>query len=75
MFFLDNFFQHPQKVCLTYYNHFMFSIRISFKLFTASLKAFVHSIYPDIFITSTTDTLTNLSEDLKSVGCNRDELI
>lgn len=73
MFFLNNFFQHPGKVCLTYYNHFTFSIKVSFKLFVASIKAFVHSIYPDIFITSTTDLLADLNNELKSIGCNRDD--
>ena len=73
MFFLNNSFQHPSKVCLTYYSHFKFSMKVSFKLFVASIKAFVHSIYPDIFITSTTDLLAYLNNELKSIGCNRDD--
>ena len=32
----------------------------------------IHSIYPDIFITSTTDLINDIKQDLKTVGCTRD---
>tara|TARA_B100001057_G_C22869511_1_gene958163 strand:- start:5604 stop:5825 length:222 start_codon:yes stop_codon:yes gene_type:complete len=70
--FFDNFFQHPKKVCLTYFYHLHFSLKISQKLFTGSIKALMHSFYPDIFITSTTDLIEDIKTDLKTVGCNRD---
>ena len=70
--FFNNYFQHPKNVCLNYFSHLHFSFKISKKLFIGSIKAMIHSIYPDIFITSTTDLIDDIKKDLKSVGCNRD---
>lgn len=62
-------FSHPQNVCLTYFQHFRFSMNTCRKLFVASIKSFVHAIYPDIFITSTSDLLLKLQNDMKEIGC------
>lgn len=62
-------FIHPKKVCLTYYQHFCFSMNVSKKLLIGSIKSFIHALYPDVFITSTTDLVVELQEDMKKVGC------
>ena len=48
-------FTHPKSVCLTYYQHFCFSMNVTKKLLIGSIKSFIHAIYPDIFITTTSD--------------------
>lgn len=63
------FFNHPKNVCLTYYSHLRFSLKNSFKLAIASFKAFIHAIYPDIFITSTHDAIEDVYNDLQTIGC------
>lgn len=69
MGFFNNLFIHPKKVCMTYYQHFCFSMNVSKKLFIGSVKSFIHALFPDVFITSTTDLLLILQEEMKQVGC------
>ena len=57
-------FQHLEEEKMTYGHHFCRSFHFSLKFFVASFKACIHSIYPDIFITSTTDTIQELSKVL-----------
>lgn len=63
-------FEHPQNVCLTYYEHYKLSMRFSYYLATASIKAFIHAIFPFFFITSTSDTTNLIMNELKINKCN-----
>jgi len=62
-------FQHPNKVCMTYYEHFRISLRFSYIFAMASLKSLIHAFIPDLFISSTTDTLERTNIILKTNGC------
>ena len=64
-------FKHPNKVCMTYFTHMKFSLYLSYSFLKASFYAFCHAIYPDIFITSSTDTITLLSKQMKEIGCRK----
>ena len=66
-------FTHPKSVCLTYYQHFCFSINVTKKLFIGSIKSFIHAIYPDIFITTTSDLLIELKNEMNNIGCRKYE--
>lgn len=66
-------FTHPKSVCLTYYQHFCFSMNVTKKLFIGSIKSFIHAIYPDIFITTTSDLLIELKNEMNNIGCRKDE--
>ncbi len=68
------FFKHPNNVCMSYREHMNFSLGLSKDLFVGSVQAFVHAIYPDVFVTSTTDLLDNLQKRTKTVGCRKIEL-
>ena len=57
-------FQHPNKVCMTYSEHFLVSLRFSYIFAIASVKSLVHAFIPDIFISSTTDTIKAVSSDI-----------
>ena len=57
-------FQHLKDVNMSYCDHFSRSCEFSIKFFVASIKACLHSFYPDYFITSTTDTIQELSKVL-----------
>ena len=57
-------FQHLEEVKMTYCQHFVRSFEFSVKFFVASVKACVHSIYPDVFVTSTTDAIQSLAKVL-----------
>ena len=57
-------FIHLEEIKMSYCEHFKRSIVFCGKFFVASIKACVHSIYPDVFETSTTDTIQELSKHL-----------
>tara|TARA_B100001287_G_scaffold250390_1_gene230889 strand:- start:687 stop:911 length:225 start_codon:yes stop_codon:yes gene_type:complete len=62
-------FSHPKKVCMTYFEHMKFSFYLAFKFFIAAIIAVIHGFLPDYFITHSSDTLKQLSDDIKNVGC------
>ena len=57
-------FQHLKDVKMSYCGHFARSCEFSVKFFVSSIKACFHSFYPDCFVTSTTDTVEELSKIL-----------
>ena len=65
-------FSHPKDVCLTYIEHFKFSMYLSYTFAKASLFAFFHAIYPDAFITNSSDTIEELTREMKKIGCRDD---
>ena len=50
------FYKHIREKNMTYIQHFCFSVNLSFLLLTAGIQAFIHSIIPCLFQTSTIDT-------------------
>lgn len=58
-------FKHLKDVNMTYFEHMKFSLFLSFTFLKASFGAFVHAIYPDILVTSSTDTLELLNIEMK----------
>jgi len=57
-------FKHLKDVNMSYCQHFSRSCEFSVKFLISGIKACIHSIYPDIFVTSTTDTIEELSKIL-----------
>ena len=66
-----SYFSHPNSVCMSYYTHFCFSMNLSRILFIGSIKAFIHAIFPNFFITSSSDLLNNIQDDFDTVGCDK----
>ena len=58
-------FTHPSAVGMTYCEHALFSARIGVTFALASLQAFIHALFPDIFIDSTTQTVQEIDQRLK----------
>ena len=65
------FFHHPKKVCMTHFSHMKFSLSLSNDFFKASTKAFIHAVYPDAYITSSTDAIKDIEEKMNTVGCKK----
>ena len=63
------FFQHPKQVCMTYFQHARLSMNFSYMFLKASKEAFIHAIYPDKYITSTSDTVKEITKILEESGC------
>ena len=64
-----SWFTHPNSVCMTYIEHCLLSLGFSMKFALASAKAFIHAFAPNYFITSTSDTVHDMSKQLYSAGC------
>ena len=65
------FFKHPYENNMTYLEHFFNSFFMSTYLFTCSIKALLHSIFPFVYETSTTDCVKYLNKLLESMHKNK----
>lgn len=50
------FYKHPKDVGMTYGEHMKFSFHLSSIFLKASYQAFIHGIFPEIYITGSSDT-------------------
>ena len=66
-------FEHPKQVCMTYLQHAFFSLEMSLFFLFGSLAGIGHAIYPDIFVTSTTDTVNYIQKRLNESGCRKEK--
>lgn len=55
---------HLKDVDMNYIEHLKFSSSLSFQFFIAAQKALIHALIPGIFITSSTDCISLLDEQL-----------
>ena len=72
-FTLYSRFQHPQSVCMSYFEHCMFSLKLARYLAVGSFKAVVHAFFPSMYITSSSDLLITMKEDMSKIGCDQYE--
>ena len=66
-------FSHPKEVCMSYTQHFWFSMSLSRRFAIGSIQAFIQALIPDLYITSSSDLILEIQEDMSKVGC-RDNL-
>jgi len=66
------FFTHPKSVCMTYFQHFRFSMKLSMLFIHSSIKGIIHAIFPWLFITYAKDTTETISFLLNTNGCNKE---
>lgn len=64
------YFKHPQQVCMTYFQHMRLSLYFSYILWKGSIQSFIHALFPDLYIRSTTDISSLLIDTLKTAGCH-----
>lgn len=64
------YFKHPKEVCMTYFQHMRLSLYFSYILWKGSIQSFIHALFPDLYIRSTTDLSIILIDTLKSAGCH-----
>tara|TARA_B100000524_G_C23635515_1_gene364786 strand:+ start:172 stop:381 length:210 start_codon:yes stop_codon:yes gene_type:complete len=65
-------FKHPQNVCMDYFEHFKFSSNLGIIFLKASLKAFIHAILPDCYISSSSDHALEVLLLIDESGCKKD---
>lgn len=79
MYYIENekmilwLLEHPRSVCLNYNEHFLFSMNLARQFFIASFKAVVHAFVPCWYITSSSDMVRNVQEEMKEVGCGNEK--
>ena len=71
--FIFSNFKHPQSVCMSYYEHCMFSLKLARCFAVGSFKAFVHAFFPNLYITSSSDLLISIKEEMTKIGCHQYE--
>ena len=64
-------FSHPKNVCLTYIEHFKFSMYLSYEFALALVAAVVHAFYPDALVTYSSDTVERVTKEMKKIGCHQ----
>ena len=64
-------FKHPAKVCMTYYEHMKFSLKLSRLLMYSSYSAFIHAFIPDIHVKTTSDTVLMIQKKIDEAGCKK----
>ena len=70
--FFCKFTDHPKSVCMSYIQHFSFSFGLSFYFLKKSVQALIHSVFPNFYITSSSDVTKELNDKFKNVGCKSD---
>ena len=63
-FINELFNEHPEKNNMTYFNHCLHSLKLSYYFASASCKAFIHSLFPFLYETSSTEYLDTLNDIL-----------
>ena len=64
-----SYFTHPNTVCMSYISHAKLSLTFCYKLFSGSVKAFIHALLPNLYITGTSDTVSEIATILENSGC------
>ena len=57
-------FSHLKDKRQNYCDHLLHALEFSYCLFVASVKVFIHGVYPDVFLTSASDEVHRLHYDL-----------
>ena len=58
-------FHHPSEVGMTYFKHMMFSLSLAGKFGSACILAIAHALYPDAFVTSSSDAVKEIADKIK----------
>lgn len=58
--------RHLADVGMTYLEHLRLSSWIAWRLFAGGVRALVHAIFPDVYVTSTTRLVLDLSAALRA---------
>ena len=60
------FLTHPNKVNETYFEHMRYALTCGTRLFFVSIGCLIHGFVPFIFVTSTSQTVIDMYENLKA---------
>jgi len=58
-------FKHLKEMNMEYLEHMLISLNYAFILFITCIKAIIHSFIPDLFVTSTSECIEEINNELK----------
>lgn len=61
------FFNHLNKVNMSYFEHMKHSLSLSKMYFEGGVKAIVHAVYPNVYETSITDIQKEINNKLNKI--------
>lgn len=61
---VSDYFDHLNDVGISYTDHFCFSLKLGACMFVGCVASIIHAIYPDVLVTSTTDTMNYIQKEL-----------
>ena len=64
-----SWFEHPNRVCMSYWTHALHSLGLAWLLGWASVRAAVHAVVPSWYVTSTTDCVAEVLRLLVDSEC------
>ena len=70
---MDRCFKHPKTVCMDYQTHAKFSLQMAYIFAIGSVKAVVHAILPDFYVSSTSDIVKEVQQHLQDAGWRNDD--
>lgn len=70
---MDRCFKHPKTVCMDYQTHAKFSLQMAYLFAVGSLKAVVHAILPDFYVSSTSKLVKEVQQHLQDAGCRNED--
>jgi len=59
------FTEHPKSIGENYWQHFRFAFHISLECIKISVLAFIHAIFPFLFLTTASDRLEKIWEAIQ----------
>lgn len=64
-----SYINHPNNVCMSYFSHMRFSLRMARYMFFGTFQAIVHAFIPPMFLHGTTETVDTIQTALAESGC------
>tara|TARA_B100000575_G_C22849145_1_gene497008 strand:- start:256 stop:453 length:198 start_codon:yes stop_codon:yes gene_type:complete len=58
---------------MDYQTHAKFSLQMAYIFAVGSVKAVVHAILPDFYVSSTSDLVKEVQQHLQEAGCKNDD--
>jgi len=62
---MNIFTKHPNQVSETYLQHMLKAFSFSFKLLLMSFQAFLHALFPFLYVTTVSEKIEKMSNVLK----------
>ena len=66
-------FEHLDDVCMTYLQHMIFSLYLSYRFIVASFAAVIHAILPCCFVTHSSSMIESIQKEMKQIGCREND--